>query len=93
VTGSNIDGAYAIIRSGTTDRADLAGYWRQQFSGNGNVDLDEASLGCLLQVVDAMSTVFDEERDVSSMTSCTRSAPTRPEGSRIVSGRLGLLER
>ena len=64
---SNQDGAYAIIRSGTTDRADLSGYWRQQFSGNGNVELDEAALGCLLQIVGAMSTVFDEERDVSTI--------------------------
>ncbi len=64
---SNQDGAYAIIRSGTTDQADLAGYWRQQLSGNGNVEFDQAELGCLLGIVGAMSTVFDEERDASTV--------------------------
>ena len=64
---SNQDGAYAIIRSGTTDRADLAGYWRQQLSGRGNSELAPGELECLLGIVGAMSTVFQVERDASTV--------------------------
>jgi hypothetical protein len=45
----------------------MAGYWRQQFSGRGNVELAPGELECLLGVVGAMSTVFHEERDVSTV--------------------------
>ncbi|HSM05578.1 MAG TPA: hypothetical protein VK858_13250, partial [Longimicrobiales bacterium] len=64
---SNQDGAYAIIRSAAANAASLAGYWRQQLSGNGNVDFGEDELGCMLAIVGAMSTVFHEERDASTV--------------------------
>ena len=60
------DTAAVVVRPGGPSRARLAGYWQHQFKGNGHVDYTEDDLGCLLEIVGFMSTVFDEARDAST---------------------------
>jgi hypothetical protein len=64
--GHGQDSANVLI-TGNADRTRSAGYWQHQYGGNGNIDFDQATLECYLAVVGYVSTVFDEERDASTI--------------------------
>ena len=42
------------------------GYWQHQCRGNGRVEYDAAQIECFLDIIDFMSTVFSEARDIAS---------------------------
>jgi subtilisin family serine protease len=63
---SATDTAYVVI-VGTALRARHTGYWQHQYSGNGQIDFDEATLQCYLDITGFMSNVFHEERDASTL--------------------------
>ncbi len=63
---SPVDTAYVII-IGTAERARHAGYWQHQYSGNGHIDFDSATLQCYLDITGFVSNVFDEARDASTI--------------------------
>ncbi len=46
--------------------ARFEGYWQHQCRGNGQVDFDAATMECFLDIIDFMSPVFGEMRDISS---------------------------
>jgi hypothetical protein len=64
--GHGEDQAFVII-TGNADKARSEGYWQHQYSGNGNIDFDQETLECYLAIVDFVSTVFNEERDASTI--------------------------
>jgi hypothetical protein len=64
--GHGQDQAMVII-TGNADKARSEGYWQHQYSGKGNIDFDQATLECYLAIVDFVSTVFNEERDASTI--------------------------
>jgi hypothetical protein len=64
--GHGQDNANVLI-TGNADRARSAGYWQHQYRGNGNIDFDQATLECYLAIVGYVSTVFNEERDASTI--------------------------
>jgi hypothetical protein len=60
----------AVIVSGPSSAtARLEGYWQHQLGRMGSTDFDDAALECYLRVVEYMSAVFGELRDVSSLAS------------------------
>ena len=64
--GHGEDQAMVII-NGDAGKARSEGYWQHQYSGKGKIDFDRATLECYLAMVGYMSTVFDEERDASTI--------------------------
>ena len=56
-----------VIITGNGDKARSEGYWQHQYSGNGEIDFDQATLECYLAIASYASTVFDEERDASTI--------------------------
>jgi hypothetical protein len=56
----------AQIVTGDADWTRREGYWQHQCNGNGKVDFDSERLECYLSIVEHMSMVFDEVRDISS---------------------------
>jgi hypothetical protein len=44
-----------------------AAYWMRQYGGLGKVDFDQATLQCYLAIAGYVSSVFDEERDASTI--------------------------
>jgi hypothetical protein len=56
----------AQIVTGDADWTRREGYWQHQCSGNGQVDFDTERLECYLSIVEHMSMVFDEVRDIST---------------------------
>jgi hypothetical protein len=65
-SGHSEDNADVII-TGNVDKTRSEGYWQHQYSGNGNIDFDQATLECYLAITRYMSTVFNEERDASTI--------------------------
>ena len=52
---------------GAGGRARHAGYWQHQLGGSGRVDFDAETLLCYLGIVEHVSDVFPEARDVGTM--------------------------
>jgi hypothetical protein len=49
-----------IVILNEPSKSQNAGYWQHQFKQNGNVDFSVAELECYLEIVTALSSVFDE---------------------------------
>jgi hypothetical protein len=64
--GTGLDTANVII-TGNADKNRSQGYWQHQYSRNGNTDFADEELECFLAIVGYVSTVFDEERDASTI--------------------------
>lgn len=65
---SNEDHAKVVITPPAGSNAPrYAGYWQHQLRGNGRTDFGDADLGCMLEIVEHMSTVFSEARNASTM--------------------------
>jgi hypothetical protein len=56
-----------VIITANANKARSEGYWQHQYSGEGNIDFDQATLECYLAIVSHASTVFNEERDASTI--------------------------
>jgi hypothetical protein len=63
--GTASDTAVVII-VGNDHRIRTAGYWTHQYRGNGNVAFSDFELECFLDIVDFVSQVFSEERNLSN---------------------------
>jgi hypothetical protein len=64
--GHSQDNANVII-TGNVGKTRSEGYWQHQYSGNGNIDFDQATLECYLAITSYMSKVFNEKRDASTI--------------------------
>jgi photosystem II stability/assembly factor-like uncharacterized protein len=64
--GTGLDTANVII-AGNIDRLRSQGYWQHQYGRNGKTDFTNDELECLLAIVGYASTVFNEERDASTI--------------------------
>jgi hypothetical protein len=56
-----------VIITEVGNRARSEGYWQHQFGGQGRTDFEPATLECFLAMVDHMSAVFGEERNISGL--------------------------
>jgi hypothetical protein len=64
--GTGLDTANVII-AGNIDKLRSQGYWQHQYGRNGKTDFTNDELECLLAIVGYASTVFNEERDASTI--------------------------
>ena len=64
--GTGDDSAQVII-VGNADDVRTRGYWHHQFRQKGKVDFTVEELNCYLEIVNYVSTVFDEEVPLSSL--------------------------
>ena len=64
--GTGLDTANVII-TGNATKNRSQGYWQHQYRRKGNTDFTDEELECLLAIVGYVSTVFDEERDASTL--------------------------
>ncbi len=63
--GSDAADADAIV-VGTASTTEGAGWWKHQYSGSGSTQLDSATAGAYLDIVDAVSSVFAESVSATS---------------------------
>jgi hypothetical protein len=63
--GSSSDTVTVLI-TGDEDDGRPSGYWSHQYRRQGSTDFDDATLTCYLEIVDFVSNVFHEVRDVST---------------------------
>ena len=56
----------AVLITGNEDDGRPSGYWSHQYRRQGSTDFDDATLTCYLEIVDFVSDVFHEVRDVST---------------------------
>ncbi len=56
-----------LIVTGDAQQVGLEYYWQNQYSGSEKADVEQEELECYLEIVDHMSTVFSEARDVSTV--------------------------
>ena len=54
------------MATGDADWTQREGYWQHQCHGNGEVEFDMDRLECYLSIIEHMSMVFDEARDISN---------------------------
>jgi hypothetical protein len=64
--GAGLDTANVII-SGNAEKSRSQGYWQHQYRRTGSRDFTDDELECLLAIVGYVSTVFNEERDASTI--------------------------
>ena len=65
--GGIADDSLVVIISNNTDLTRSAGYWYQAYRGKKNGFFTPEELDCYLDIVGFMSTVFNEETDVSTI--------------------------
>jgi hypothetical protein len=56
----------AVLVTGNQDNGRPSGYWSHQYRRQGATDFDDATLTCYLEIVDFVSDVFHEARNVST---------------------------
>jgi hypothetical protein len=65
--GGTASNMIQVIIVGDSEQPRHSGYWQHQYSGNGNIDFDEATLLCYLVITDLVSNVFNEARDAATI--------------------------
>jgi hypothetical protein len=65
--GGSASDTVAVVITGNSGRSRSAGYWGHQYGTKGKVELTPTQLECYLGITGHMSTVFDEERDASTI--------------------------
>jgi hypothetical protein len=64
--GGSATDSVAVLITGNEDRGRPSGYWSHQYRRQGSTDFDDATLTCYLEIVNFVSAVFHEVRDVST---------------------------
>jgi hypothetical protein len=75
--GSDVESSNVIV-TGSEDDARSSGWWKHQYSGNGNPHIDAATAEAYRQIVNAVSSVFSE--DVSAASAAEVHAVLSPAG-------------
>ena len=65
--GGSVGGELEIIVTGNADTTKSTGWWKHQYNGNGASQLDDATLGAYLEIVNAVSSVFSESVSVTTL--------------------------
>ena len=64
--GGSASDTVAVLMTGNQDAGRPSGYWSHQYRREGATDFDDATLTCYLEIVDFVSKVFHEIRNVST---------------------------
>ena len=64
--GGSAADSISVIIAGNAKKVRSAGYWYQQYRQGAAQKIDDATLQCYLEIIEFMSNVFNEERDVST---------------------------
>jgi hypothetical protein len=81
--GADIDSA-AKLFTGDADQAFGSGYWGHQYSGNGQPQLDEATLEGYLEIINFVSTVFSEQTTATTLAEAAAVLSPRGDDKRAV---------
>ena len=65
--GGSVGGELEIIVTGNADTTKSTGWWKHQYNSNGASQLDDATLGAYLEIVNAVSSVFSESVSVTTL--------------------------
>ena len=64
--GGSDSASFGAIITGNAETTESIGWWKHQFNGNGNQEIDDATLQAYLDIVNAASSVFSETTALSS---------------------------